>query len=123
MPANVSIPASVVIEPENLQKNSQIDPITVFIELPRGYDVRDILENSLRLVYESASIGPEGRLEGGTATSGLNYEGTPRLEINFSSAETLKMLKNAPPGLVTLTVNGIAGGKFFSATDTIRLID
>jgi len=123
-PVHIEIPAiaaGVDIKPETLQKQSAGQAVTVFIELPQGYDVADIDVATIRLCFgevpcEDGGVAPDGAPGAKHGVSGL--------KVTFDRTEVIALVADVPPpATVTFTVSGKGSSWIFAGSDTVELID
>jgi len=110
----VTVAATVDFEPNTLNLRSQGRWITAHIELPEGYNVRDIDVSSILLndTIPVDSVAP-------TDIGDYDLDGTGDLMVKFDRASVMALLR---VGKVTLTIVGEVNGTPFEGTDTIRVI-
>jgi len=107
--------ATIDIDPDTLNLNSKGRWITCYIELPEGYDVRDI---DLSTVVLEGTVYAESRP---TRVGDHDSDGILDLMVKFDRSQVAGLLE--PAEEVTITVEGEVGDTRFSGTDTIRVID
>jgi hypothetical protein len=125
-PANLPapVPAIVDIKPETLQKTSKGQPVTVYIELPPGYDVHDISVDSVRFCYMTGSIAHDGAPGAKPEIGDYDHDGIPDLKITFGRGEVINLVSGvATPSAVTFTIMGMVGQDGFSGSDMVKLLD
>lgn len=132
MDVNIEIPAiaaEVDIKPESLQKKSAGQAVTVFIELPQGYDVADIDVGTIRLCLstfpcDGGGLAPDGAPGAKPKVGDHDGDGVSDLKVTFDRASVVALLGNVqPPATITLTVSGKVASCIFAGSDTVRLID
>ena len=101
---DITVPATVDIDPDTLNLGSKGQWVTAYIGLPAGFDVADI---------DAATV----KLEGLPALRGAVQDDV--LMVKFNRAALEAILK---PGDVTVQVTGTVGGVAFEGSDTIRVI-
>jgi len=108
------VAATIRIEPRTLNLRSVGQAMTCHIELPEGYDVRDIEITSLRLngVVAAESLP--------TAVGDDDGDGVPDLMVKFSREALIAVLE--PGDDVPMVVTGTVAGEAFEGTDHIRVI-
>ena len=125
---NLAITTTVDVNPDTLNLKSNGEWITVYIELPEGYDVEAINIASLQLTLEGQSF-----IVDMNAPSTVNdYDGDmiPDLMVNFNRAELVTYLgvenyyteiidENS---LVEFLITGTVAGTPFEGSDWIRII-
>lgn len=124
-PANIPPPVAVTIDikPESLQKTSQGQSVTVYIELPSGYDVSNIDIDSIRLCHATGSVARDGAPGAKPQVGDYDHDGIPDLKVTFGRAEVISLVKGvATPSTVTFTVIGMVGKEGFSGTDIVKLV-
>ncbi len=117
--------ADINIDPDTLNLKSKGKWITCYIELPEGYDVRDI--DSSTILFED-SLPPELDPKYGFVKSEDSYimdhdeDGIEERMVKFARCEVEDML---PPGTYNLKVTGelMDGTSFEGLSDEIRVID
>lgn len=101
------IPAGVRIEPETLNLNASGD-FTAFITLPKGYDVADIVVNTVECEGAAALSGTIAAHDNGT------------LVVKFDRED---LREDLPAGEVEMTVKGeMTDGRRFEGSDTVGVI-
>jgi parallel beta-helix repeat protein len=111
-PASI-IHANVLIEPETLNLNSKGKWITCYLELPEGYDVKDINLSTVKLCYIGFEVGGE-----------YGEFNPNELMVKFDRSDIVEDLIGYPGCEVELTVTGeLTDGTPFKGNDTIRVID
>jgi len=130
-PVHIEIPAiaaEVDIKPESLQKKSEGQAVTVFIELPQGYDVADIDVGTIRLCLgtfpcDAGWVAPDGAPGAKPKVGDHDGDGVSDLKVTFDRASVVALLGNVePPATITLTVSGKVDSHIFAGSDTVRLI-
>jgi len=129
----LDVHATVDLKPQSLQKKSQGHPFTAFIELPEGYDVCDIVVDTVKLCRDRNENGTfdegecllhDGPPGGKPQIGDYDGDGIPDLKVTFGRAEVIALVSDvATPATVTFTVSGTVVGCTFSGTDTVKLID
>jgi hypothetical protein len=116
------IPATVDIKPEAYNMQRQANQVTAFIELPEGYDVRDINVSTL-LLDGIFSARPKP-----TEVGDYDHDGVPDLMVKFDvsalhSETNIAGLASERFMSVTVAVTGrLHDGTLFQGTDTIKII-
>jgi len=106
----LSVDATVNIDPDLLNLKSKGRWITAYIELPEGYDTGEIDTATISLKKDDFKVGGE-----------YSELQTNCLMVKFPRSEVQGFLE---PGDIELTVSGkLTGGMLFEGTDTIRVID
>jgi parallel beta-helix repeat protein len=112
------VPAMVNVEPDTLNLKSKGKWITAYIELPEGYNIRDIDISSILLNGTiPVDMSP-------TAVGDYDSDGTPDLMVKFNRTAVCQLIlsKGVMLGNVTLTVSGkLYDGTEFEGSDTIRV--
>jgi len=107
--------ATIDFNPNTLNSKSKGNWVTVYIELPEGYDVNDI-------DIESIILG--GVILAETKPTGIgdyDGDGIPDLMVKFDRSEVIALL--TPGEMVYVMIYGILGdGTPFKGTDVIRVI-
>ena len=105
---------TIDIDPSTLNLNSNGKWITCYIELPEGYDVRDIRVSTVKL---NGTVSAEPKP---TSIGDYDDDGIADLMVKFDRAAVATLLT---PGEVTVTVAGeLADGTAFQGTDMIQVI-
>lgn len=108
----IQIEATVDIDPDTLNLNSNGNWITAYIGLPQGYDVTEIDPATITLnksvLAERVQVGDE------------DGDGIPDLMVKFDRAQVSDILQ--PGDEVEIVVEGEADTFLISGTDTIRVI-
>ena len=108
--------AVIDLKPETLSLKSTGQPVTCYIELPAGQDVRDILVTSILL--ENAIQAQQSPVDIGD----YDRDGIPDLMVKFDRLAVYDLLQGQN-GVVTLKVTGaLRGGSAFEGTDTMIII-
>lgn len=120
----VSVKATIDINPDTLNLNSSGKWITAYIELPEGYDVEDINASTVQLNGVQAVADP--KYDFVTNQSGYiidnDEDGILERMVKFVRSAVAALL--SPGDEVELTVNGsLNDGTSFEGTDTIRVIE
>lgn len=109
-----NITATIDFDPNTLDQKSKGKWITVYIELPNGHDVKDIIISSILL---------EGTIPAEPwpyAIEDYDNDGIPDLKVKFNRAEVINIL---PAGdNVPVHVLGTVGTVTFDGVDIIRVI-
>ncbi|MEW6593051.1 MAG: hypothetical protein AB1305_05190, partial [Candidatus Hadarchaeota archaeon] len=116
-----SIPAAVDIDPDTLNLKGNGRWITAYIELPQGYDVRNVDISSIKL--NNAVASESGQSYGFVKDPEIrdrNGNGLPELMVKFDRAAVQAL---ASVGDVKLTVTGKWHAVLFEGSDNIRVID
>ena len=122
----VPLPATIDIKPDSLQKRSQGQSVTAFIELPSGYSVEDIDVDTVRLCYEKEGCVTRDGAPGAKPKIGdYDTDGIADLKVTFDRAAVIALVKEVtPPATVEFTVSGtIPEGVTFEGKDTVNLVD
>jgi len=118
------IPATVDFDPDTLNLKSKGKWVTVYIELPEGYDVVDIDVSTVKL-YEGGKPIASAELHP-TEIGDYDDDGIADLMIKFDRASVVSYLIDKGYGnddKATLTVSGeFTDGVRFSGVDTIVVI-
>jgi parallel beta-helix repeat protein len=110
--------ATVDIQPDILSLKSKSQWIIVYIELPEGYDVADVIVSTV-LLNETvpAELSP-------TAIGDYDNDGIPDLMVMFNRTAVSELIlsEGIMVGNVTLTITGeVYGGTLFQGNDVIRV--
>ena len=115
-PAEPAIEATVDFDPDTLNLKSKGKVVTVYIELPEGYDVEEIDISTVML------NGIVPALARPTDVGDYDSDGVPDLMVKFDRADVQDVLE--PGNEVEVTVSGqLTDGTLFEDTDTIRVIE
>jgi hypothetical protein len=121
------IPATIDIKPDSLQKRSQGQSVTAYIELPSGYRVEDIDVDTIRLCYENnGCVAPDGAPGAKPKIGDYDTDGIADLKVTFDRAAVIALVKEViPPATVDFTVTGSVSppGVSFEGSDTVKLVD
>jgi hypothetical protein len=109
-----NITATIDFDPNTLNQKSNGKWVVVYIELPVGYNVKDIAISSIRLEETiPAETWPY-------AMGDYDKDGIPDLMVKFNRDAVIKLL---PLGTsVKVHVTGTVGSTTFEGVDTIRVI-
>lgn len=110
----VPVSATIDLDPNTLNLRSRGKSVTCYIELPSGFDVRQI---DISTVFLNGVVPP---LAKPAATRDHDRDGIPDLMVKFDRARVQDIL--GAGGLVEVTVSGMAGDSFFQGSDTIRVV-
>jgi len=105
------------LKPETLNKRSKGKYITGYIELDADHDPSDIAITSVALIVNGHMLvyaEPQH-----SRVSDYNKNGIPDLMVKF---DRKLVTASAGTGTVEMAVTGLADGKFFQASDTVRVI-
>jgi subtilase family serine protease len=110
----VNITATIDFNPNTLNRNSNGKWVTVFIELPDGYDVNDIIISSILL---ENTVPAESRP---WAIGDHDHDGIPDLKVKFKRSDVIDVLLAGDnvPVLVTGELETVT----FDGIDIIRVI-
>ena len=107
---------TVDFDPDTLNLKSKGKVVTVYIELPEGYDVDDIDISTVML------NGIVPALAHPTDVGDYDSDGVPDLMVKFDRSDVQDVLE--PGNEVEVTVSGqLTDGTTFEGTDTIRVIE
>jgi hypothetical protein len=116
---------TIDIDPDVLNLKSHGRWVTCYIELPGGYSVADIDNNTVAITtIDSTPIDSLYR-EGPTNIGDHNNNGIPDLMVKFDRQDLIDILEMMiePPADVELTVGGeLSDGPLFEGSDVIRVI-
>ena len=102
-------------DPDTLNLKSKGKFVTVYIELPPGYDVSQIDVSSITL------NGTVPALDKPTKVGDYDSDGVPDLMVKFDGAAVQDLL--TPGSQVEITITGEVTGIGFEGSDTIRVIN
>ena len=109
-----NITATIDFDPNTLNKKSNGNWVTVYIELPAGYNVNNIIISSIRL---------QGTIHAESwpyCIGDNDSDGIPDLMVKFKRADVINILPNGDN--VQILVTGTVGTTTFEGVDTIRVI-
>jgi hypothetical protein len=110
------VEATIDFKPDTLEIDSTGKWVTVYIELPAGYDVNDI---DLTTVTLNGQVYADPKP---VAAKDYDHDGIPDLKIKFDRADVQGTLDVGDA--VDVTVKGkLYSGRVFEGTDTIRVIE
>lgn len=109
-----NITATIDFDPNTLNQKSKGNWVTVYIELPTGYNVADISVSSLRL------NGTVPAVSWPYAVGDYDKDNIPDLMVKCDRTAAINLLPNGDH--VTVTVTGTVGTTTFEGVDTIRVI-
>jgi len=115
-----AINACVDTDPDTLNLGSKGNWITAYVELPEGYDVRNI-DVSTILLNGTVPVNPSAP----TAVGDYDGDGVPDLMVKFDKAAVsgLILSQGITSGNVVLTITGrLYDGTIFEGSDTIRVM-
>ncbi len=118
--ASFALNGIVDIDPDTLNLKSQSDKnaITVYIELPSGFDVKQIDIASVKI--EGTSIGAQ---PSPTAVGDYDADKVPDLMVKLDRQAVIAFL-DGKTGDITLTIIGqLTGSGTFTGSDTIKVIN
>lgn len=108
------ISATIDADPDTMKLKSKGKWITIYIELPQGYDLNDITFSTIKL---NNIVKPDPHpIEIGD----YDEDGILDLMVKFDRSSVTDLLDI---GETTLLITGEVSGKPFDGTDTIRVID
>jgi hypothetical protein len=109
-----NITATIDFDPNTLNQESCGKWVTVYIELPEGYDVHDIIVSSILLEGTvPAELWPY-------CIGDYDKDGIPDLKVKFKRADVINLLPEGDNVFVHVT--GTVGTIAFEGVDTIRVI-
>ena len=107
------ISATINIDPDTLNLESEGKWITAYIELPEGYDVNSVEVSTIKLSGEiPAEMHP-------AEIADYDEDGVSDLMVKFDRAEVMALLS---VGEATLTITGEINDIIFEGSDTVRVI-
>jgi hypothetical protein len=100
---------------------SKGNPITCYIELAKGNDLKNIRLNSIELKMGEDLI---AKATGPNKIGDYDKDNIPDLMVKFDRQTVIKYLKdhNLTKGKITLAVVGQIGDKIFAGIDSIKVI-
>lgn len=117
------IAATIDINPDTLNRASQSgeNAVTVYIELPEGYNVGNIDVSSIRLgMKDGIAVTPLSAQQSPVEIGDYDGDGIPDLMVKFDRRDIISIVN--PGDQITLDVSGKIGGKVFEGSDTIKVI-
>jgi hypothetical protein len=119
------IAATADIDPDTLNRHSQGNFVTAYVELPEPWDVVDIDVSTVKLAVEgeAAAVSAESHP---TEVGDYDNDGIPDRMVKFDRAAVIALVADVTaPSTVTFTVSGIVDppGRTFAGSDTVRLVD
>jgi signal peptidase I len=126
-PSFEPVAASVDIDPDTLNPESQGKFVTAYIELPEGWDVNGIDVSTVGLCLGHVAACPEDASveakEHPTAVGDHDGDTVPDLMVKFDRQDLIELL-DGETGDVTMTVAGMVSppGRSFAGSDTVRVI-
>jgi len=103
----------VDFKPDTLNLKSKGESVTVYIELPKGFNVSQISVSSIRL---NGTIQAEPHP---TKIGDYDNDGVKDLMVKFDMQAVKSILSI---GIQTITITGTVSGIPFQGTDTIKVI-
>jgi len=119
----VTVPASINIDPDTLNRGSNGKWITAYLELPFGYDPATILVSTIRLRAVNgqplaSAIPAQSRP---VAIGDQNANGVPDLMVKFNRSLVERVVPDGER--IMLTIEGqLTSNQVFSGSDIIRVI-
>jgi len=111
---------TVDIDPDTLNLGSNGNSVTVYFELPVGYDVNQVNVGSVTLSNGATTLSV---LAKPTAVGDHDADGIPDRMVKFDRSQLEAALASNGGQTVTMTVHGaLNNGKTFIGADTIRVI-
>ena len=110
----ITLPATVDFDPNTINLKSKGNYVTVYIELPGGYDVGQIDVSSIRLNDTVPALAKP------TSIGDYDKDGIPDLMVKFDRAAV--QAKLAAGDQVEITISGKVAGIDFQGTDTIKVL-
>ncbi|MEM2089042.1 MAG: hypothetical protein QXF52_10305 [Thermoproteota archaeon] len=114
------IPAKIDFKPDTLNMKSKADEnaVTVYIELPAGYDVNNIDVTTVKLFTAKGNVSAQtSPIEIGD----YDNDGTPDLMVKFPRQEVIKIVDAGDQ--IPVTIRGEVSGNPFEGTDTIKVLN
>ncbi|MDO8473150.1 MAG: hypothetical protein Q7T05_04955 [Dehalococcoidia bacterium] len=103
----------------NLKSQSDKNAISAYIELPNGYDVRQIDVSTVRMKINGKVISAQAAP---ASVGDYDADGVPDLAVKFDRQAVINALSGRI-GNVDLTISGqLVGGPQFSGSDTLKVI-
>jgi hypothetical protein len=119
------IPATLDIDPDTLNPESEGNFVMAHVELPEPWDVADIDLSTVELAVqgEAPTVWAESHP---TEVGDYDNDGIPDRMVKFDRAAVIALVADVTaPSTVTFTVSGIVDppGRTFAGSDTVRLVD
>jgi LysM repeat protein len=114
------VAATVDIDPDTLNPESQGKFVMAYVELPEGYDVADIDLSTVTLEVDGVA-GSVPAAPSPTAVGDEDGDGVPDRMVKFNR-EAVAALIGGWTGEITFRVSGEVSGSPFEGTDTIQLL-
>jgi hypothetical protein len=113
---SATVAATVDIRPDTLNLKGTEKYITAYIELPEGYDVRDILLDSIRLDGQVAAVEPYD-------IGDYDKDGVDDLMVKFEASQVTETKNRVPGETATMTVSGaLVDGTHFEGSDEVNIV-
>ena len=112
----IAISATIDVDPDTLNLKSKGNWITAYIELPSGYDVKNIDVKTVRLIVGKDNVPAENWP---TSIGDYDNDGKPDLMVKFSRSAVQQFLII---GVNKVTVVGKVAGVPFEGKDNIKVI-
>jgi hypothetical protein len=109
-----NITGTINFDPDTLNQKSKGNWVTVYIELPTGYNVANIIVSSIRL---NGTIPAE---PWPYSSGDSDHDGIPDLMVKFKRADVINLLPNG--NNVQVIVTGTVGTTTFEGVDFVRVI-
>ncbi len=121
-PASATLKGMIDIDPDTLNIGSEGTWITCYIELPAGYDVNDINQNTVFITkIQDSAITPIPISAEPTQIGDHDSDGTPDLMVKFDRSEVEKVVT---VGDKKITVNfSLVDSTKFEGSDVTRVIN
>lgn len=124
-PTPQPLTATLDVRPDSMQKRSKGDPVTAILELPSGYNVRDVNQASLLLcrgtTFCASGVPPEGKSKIGDADGDRIQD----LKATFDRADVIALIADVvAPATVDFALSGyLTDGTVFVGSDRVRVVD
>lgn len=124
-PTPAALLATVDVQPDSLQKKSQGSPLTAYIELPGGYDARNIDMSTVRLWYGPGSVWANKKP---TSVGDHDGDGVLDLMVKFDRQAVIGLIGDLqPPAQLEFYVTGVVVSgserREFAGGDVVSLVD
>lgn len=117
-PMMIGEPAIAIdFDPDTLNRKIQGGPVTVYIELPPGLDVKNISVSTVRL------NGTVAALTKPTELGDHDGDGRPDLMVKFDTGQVIDLFSGQAHGDYEVEVTGEVGSFLFTGTGFVKVID
>jgi len=116
-----SIEATVDIDPDSLNPESQGKFVMAYVELPQGYSVADIDVSTVTLEVEGVG-GSVGAAPSPTAVGDEDEDGIPDRMVKFSREAVVALLGGVGEYATFVVAGELSSGERFEGSDVVRLL-